>query len=147
MDKSHPPVRSAPAAATCCVVAPRASRPARYDVAHYQRRAAVLKALAHPVRLFIVDRLESRPHCVCEFTALVGLDQSTVSKHLSVLRSAGIVGDEKRGREIWYSLTIPCVAGFFSCIETALKTGGARRSDGVAARRGGAAAGARGGRR
>jgi ArsR family transcriptional regulator len=92
----------------------------RFEEAHYKLRAGVLKALAHPVRLFIVDCLERREHCVGELVDHVGLDQSTVSKHLGVLRAAGIVDDDKRGRETWYSLRIPCVAGFFGCIEEAL---------------------------
>lgn len=108
----------------CCLTGGKSRPPAQYDPGHYKVRAAVLKALAHPVRLFIVDCLEQREHCVCELTEHVGLDQSTVSKHLSVLRSARIVDDEKRGRETWYSLRIPCVAGFFSCIEQALASSG-----------------------
>ena len=115
--------------ARCCpAIVPRIGK-VEYAPGHYKVRAGVLKALAHPVRLFIVDCLEQREYCVCELTEHVGLDQSTVSRHLSVLRGAGIVDDEKRGRETWYSLRIPCVAGFFSCIEEALahSGGNARR--------------------
>ena len=60
-------------------------------------RAAVYKALGHPTRLFIVEELSHGERCVCELTAMVGADVSTVSKHLSVLRGVGLVEDEKRG--------------------------------------------------
>jgi DNA-binding transcriptional ArsR family regulator len=69
----------------------------------YERRAAVIKALSHPSRLYIVDRLAEHEHCVNELTTLIGSDMSTVSKHLSVLKNAGLVQDEKRGASIYYS--------------------------------------------
>jgi len=87
---------------------------------HYLARAAVLKALAHPTRLFIVDRLAQREHCVCELTELVGADISTVSRHLGVLREAGIVSDDKRGKEVWYRLRVPCILDFFACADSVL---------------------------
>ena len=103
----------------CCP--PMEARQVEYSVAHYKVRSDILKALAHPVRLFIVDCLEQREHCVGELVRHVGLDQSTVSKHLWVLRTARIVEDEKRGRETFYSLKLPCVANFFNCIEDVLE--------------------------
>lgn len=71
--------------------------------------SGVLKALAHPSRLLIVEALGEKSHCVCELTAMIGADTSTVSKHLSVLKSAGVVFDEKRGNQVYYSLTCECV--------------------------------------
>ena len=65
--------------------------------ARYEARARIAKALAHPTRLFLVDELARRERCVCEITEMVGSDISTVSKHLAVLKAAGIVTDEKRG--------------------------------------------------
>lgn len=89
--------------------------------ATYQRRAAVVKALAHPSRLLIVDELSRGERCVCELTDLVGSDISTVSKHLAVLRKAGIVQDEKRGLQVFYRLRCPCVLRFFDCIEAVIE--------------------------
>lgn len=83
---------------------------------NFERRAKIIKALAHPSRLYIVDELSRGERCVCELTKLVGADISTVSKHLSVLRSAGIVRDEKRANLVYYSLRVPCVLRFFDCI-------------------------------
>jgi ArsR family transcriptional regulator len=84
--------------------------------ARFEARAKVLKALAHPSRLYMVDVLSHGERCVCELTALVGADMSTVSKHLSVLKSAGIVSDEKRGMQVFYKLKMPCVLRFFECV-------------------------------
>lgn len=83
----------------------------------YQTRARVIKALAHPTRLFIVDELARGPRCVCDLTAMIGADVSTVSKHLLVLRNAGIVADERRGAQIFYHLRTPCVGAWPSCVE------------------------------
>lgn len=90
--------------------------------AHYETRARVIKALAHPTRLYIVDELSRGARCVCELREQIGSDISTVSKHLSVLKAAGIVQDEKRGLQVFYSLRVPCVLRFFDCVSAVLKT-------------------------
>ncbi len=84
-----------------------------------KKRAAIFKALGHPTRLFIVEELGKSEKCVCELTEMVGADVSTVSRHLSVLRNAGIVNDEKRGLQVFYSLKTPCILDFFSCVQVA----------------------------
>ncbi len=90
--------------------------------ARFEARAKILKALAHPTRLFIVDELaHSGPKCVCELTALIGADMSTVSKHLAILKGAGIVHDEKRGSMVYYDLRVRCVMSFFECVESVMK--------------------------
>jgi DNA-binding transcriptional ArsR family regulator len=90
--------------------------------ARYEARARIVKAMAHPTRLFIVDELAKGERCVNELTEMVGADMSTVSKHLTVLKSVGIITDEKRGLQVFYSLRTPCVMKFFGCVETVLKT-------------------------
>jgi DNA-binding transcriptional ArsR family regulator len=87
----------------------------------FEARAAVFKSLAHPTRLFIVDELSRGEHCVQELQEMIGADMSTVSKHLSVLKSAGVVGVEKRGNQVFYSLLVPCVMNFFGCVESLLQ--------------------------
>ena len=89
--------------------------------ARLQARAGVLKALAHPTRLFLVETLSDRPHCVNDLTEMVGADISTVSKHLSVLKSAGLILDEKQGKQVFYRLRIPCALDFLDCVEAVLK--------------------------
>ena len=87
----------------------------------YQARAKVIKALAHPTRLFIVDQIAQEEKCVCDLTAMIGADMSTVSKHQSVLKEAGIVSDEKRGLMVFYRLRVPCILNLFGCIEGVLQ--------------------------
>lgn len=87
----------------------------------YEERAEILKALRHPSRLMMVDELSRGERCVCELTALVGADMSTVSRHLSVLREAGLVDSEKRGLKVFYRLACPCILNFFTCVETVRK--------------------------
>ncbi len=89
--------------------------------ARYEARAQVIKALAHPSRLFIVDELSrTSQRCVCELTEMIGADMSTVSKHLSILKNAGLVEDEKRGNQVYYRLRVPCIMDFFQCVESVM---------------------------
>ncbi len=85
-------------------------------------RAGVLKAMAHPTRLFIIEELEKEERCVCDLTEQIGADVSTVSKHLSVLKQAGIVVDDKRGNQVFYKLRVPCILNFFGCVESVLES-------------------------
>jgi ArsR family transcriptional regulator len=87
----------------------------------YETRVRIIKALAHPTRLFVVDELSRGERCVSELTEMIGDDVSTISKHLALLRQAGIVQDEKRGLQVWYSLRVPCIMNFFGCVEDVLK--------------------------
>jgi ArsR family transcriptional regulator len=93
-----------------------------------EQRAKVMKALAHPSRLFMVDELSRGERCVCELTEMVGADVSTVSKHLAVLRQAGLVLDERRGVQIFYRLRVPCILNFFGCVEAVLEETARERS-------------------
>ena len=83
----------------------------------HEARASVIKALAHPSRVLIAEALEGGELCVCKLTELVGADISTVSKHLTVMKSAGLLKSEKRGLNIYYRLSCPCFAAFFRCVD------------------------------
>ncbi len=91
------------------------------NAAAYHAKAKIIKALAHPSRLMIVDFLADGPRCVCEIRDIVGSDQSTVSKHLAVLKNAGILRDEKRGLQVYYKLQCPCVLKFIGCVEEVIR--------------------------
>ena len=80
-------------------------------------KAKVFKALGHPARLFMVEELAKGECCVCNLVKLVKADFSTVSKHLAVLKEAGIVKDDKRGKMVFYRLKVPCLLRFVDCIE------------------------------
>jgi DNA-binding transcriptional ArsR family regulator len=79
--------------------------------------AGVFKALGHPARLRIVRELSGGEKCVCDLVFAAGLGWSTVSRHLSVLREAGVVTDEKRGQQVIYRMALPCVNRFLDCLE------------------------------
>ena len=87
----------------------------------FKQQARVLRALAHESRLLIVDRLNQGECSVGELTTLVGSDQSTVSKHLAVLRAHDIVEDRRDGSVVYYTLLTPCVCNFFTCATQVLK--------------------------
>jgi DNA-binding transcriptional ArsR family regulator len=90
--------------------------------ARYEARARIIKAMAHPTRLFIVDELARKgERCVCELTEMIGVDMSTVSRHLAMLRNAGIIEDRKCGSQVYYSLRVKCVLTFFDCVESVMK--------------------------
>jgi ArsR family transcriptional regulator len=88
----------------------------------HEARAKIIKAMAHPSRLFIIEELNKKERCVNELTDMIGADASTVSKHLSVLKNAGLVADEKRGNSIFYSLRVPCIMQFMGCVEDVLSS-------------------------
>lgn len=91
------------------------------DRSAFRAQTRVLKALANESRLIIVDRL-SRGECSAgELTKLIGSDQTTVSKHLAVLRAHGIVEDRREGSVVYYRLLTPCIMSFFSCAAQVLK--------------------------
>lgn len=68
----------------------------------------LMKALSDPNRVKIVTMLEVRELCVCELTALLGVAQPTVSKHLRILEDTGLVSFRKEGNWIIYRLNVEC---------------------------------------
>jgi len=105
----------------------------QFDAAHrselYKARAKIIKAIAHPARLFIVEELDKNELCVNELTTMIGSDMSTVSKHLSVLKNAGLVGDRKAGTNIYYYLKTPCILGFLGCVEEVMASNAAHHAE------------------
>lgn len=91
--------------------------------------AKIIKAMAHPTRLFIIEELNQGERCVGELTEMIGADTSTVSKHLSVLKNAGLVFDEKRSNSIYYKLRCPCIIDFMGCVEEVLSANAREHND------------------
>ncbi|MGQ9606396.1 MAG: ArsR/SmtB family transcription factor [Thermogutta sp.] len=90
--------------------------------ARCEMMAEVFRALAHPSRVFIVEQLAERgEECVCNMTALIGADMSTVSRHLTALKKAGVIEDERRGTMTFYRLRTSCVLNFLQCAEKVLR--------------------------
>jgi DNA-binding transcriptional ArsR family regulator len=97
---------------------------ARKETRSLQIRAEIFKSLGHPARLAMVVALGEGERCVRELRELVELDMSTVSKHLTVLKSVGLVEADKRGKQVFYSLSLPCALGFLECVDKAVKERG-----------------------
>jgi ArsR family transcriptional regulator len=96
-------------------------RPTDKDMALVEAKAAVLKALGHPTRLWMAEQLADGEKCVCELGEFIDADFSTISKHLAVLKQAGVVVDEKRGKQVYYRLKVPCILKYMSCVEAVIK--------------------------
>lgn len=85
------------------------------DKVSFRRQARFMKAVANEARLMLIWRLNQGECNVGELTELVGLDPSTVSKHLSILRGAGIVDDRREGSTVYYRLLTPCILTVIGC--------------------------------
>jgi ArsR family transcriptional regulator len=80
-------------------------------------RSGVVKAMAHPTRLLVMESLMHGEKCVNDLTSMAGCDVTTLSKHLSVMKRAGLLVCEKRGLNVYYRIACPCFAEFFRCID------------------------------
>ena len=87
----------------------------------FEKQAEVAKAIAHPLRIAIVDFLKDGQQCVCDIAGHIGSERSNVSRHLSVMVGAGVLECHKEGLKVIYKLKTPCILKFFSCITTVLK--------------------------
>ena len=87
----------------------------------FDRQAEIVKALAHPIRIAVVDFLRDGPQCVCDIAEHVGSERSNVSRHLSVMTSAGVLENYKDGLKVMYSLQTPCILKFLECVTEALR--------------------------
>ena len=86
-----------------------------------EKQAEIVKALAHPVRLAVVEFLLEGERCVCEIAEHVGTEQSNLSKHLAVMTGAGLLGQRKEGLKVYYSARCPCVNKFTACVTDVVK--------------------------
>lgn len=87
-----------------------------------EARAQILRAMAHPVRLIVLDALKDQDLCVGELNERVEVDQSTLSRHLATLRAAGIVTEHRDGVRAVQHLEMPCMLKTFECAETVLNS-------------------------
>lgn len=85
-------------------------------------RAAIVKAMAHPTRLLVMEHLMQGEECVNDLTFLAGCDVTTLSKHLSLMKRVGLLACEKRGLNVFYRIACPCFAEFFRCIDLIERT-------------------------
>ena len=81
------------------------------------QKVAILKGIAHPVRLAVVEALADSEMCVCDIAEMFHYDRTTISKHLALMKNLGILEDRKEGLKVYYSLRIRCLPSMLSCIE------------------------------
>ncbi|OHB73044.1 MAG: hypothetical protein A2Z25_06660 [Planctomycetes bacterium RBG_16_55_9] len=87
----------------------------------FQKQAEVAKAIAHPLRIAIIDFLKNGEQCVCDIAGYVGSERSNVSRHLSVMVNAGVLEYRKEGLKVMYKLKCVCILDFFSCVTDVLR--------------------------
>ena len=87
----------------------------------FEKQAEIVKAIAHPLRIAIVDFLKDGEQCVCDIAEYVGSERSNVSRHLSVMVNAGVLQCRKEGLKVIYKLKTPCILDFLSCVTACLK--------------------------
>jgi len=87
----------------------------------YELKAGVLAAIAHPLRLAVLDVLSDGEVCVCDIAERVGAKRSNISRHLAVMLSAGILASRKEGLQVFYSLRTPCILGSLDCVVNVLR--------------------------
>ena len=87
----------------------------------FEKQAEIAKAIAHPLRIAIVDFLKDGEQCVCDIAEFVGSERSNVSRHLSVMVKAGLLDWRKEGLKVIYKLKCACIIDFFKCVISVLK--------------------------
>ena len=87
----------------------------------YEKQADIAKAIAHPLRIAIIDFLKDGEQCVCDIAEHVGSERSNVSRHLSVMVNAGLLDYRKEGLKVIYELKCTCITDFFECVINVLK--------------------------
>jgi ArsR family transcriptional regulator len=87
----------------------------------FEKQAQITKAVAHPLRIAVLDFLKAGPQCVCDIADHLGSERSNVSRHLSVLTNVGVIESRKEGLKVIYTLKTPCILEFFSCVTGVLR--------------------------
>ncbi len=100
----------------------------------YEMQAQVITALAHPIRLAIVDLLKDGEVCVCEIADRIGIERSNTSRHLALMLKAGVLKTRKDGLQVFYSLQTPCVLNFLGCATKTLEQNLKRQSKALASK-------------
>lgn len=91
----------------------------KLDARRLEQAATVLRSVAHPVRISILELLDDRKSCnVTEIYETLGMEQAIVSNHLAVMRKKGLLATERSGKNIFYSLNYERLSDVISCMET-----------------------------
>ena len=91
------------------------------DLERLQKKAEIFQSLGQPIRLGIVELLRDGEMCVCDIAERIGAERSNISRHLSVLERASVLGSRKDGQRVLYRLRAGCVLDFLSCVTEMLR--------------------------
>lgn len=94
------------------------------EAAYLERAAEVLKAVAHPVRLHIIDVLEDGPRTVSDLCQILGTPQPYMSLQLNQMKSKGILGSRRAGNQVYYAIANPSVVKVIHCIRQGAQSEG-----------------------
>ncbi len=98
------------------------------NMARARVSAEVLKALAHPIRILLVEALKEGDKCVNDLCCLAPVDQSNISRHLARLKTVGILSDRREGARVLYHLETPCILQACGCATRVLRSDTVRRN-------------------
>ena len=87
----------------------------------FEKQADIARAIAHPLRIAVLDFLNDGEQCVCDIAEHVNSERSNVSRHLSVMANAGLLEYRKEGLKVIYSLKCKCITDFFLCVAKVVK--------------------------
>ena len=93
-----------------------------YERNKFDQLAAIIRATAHPVRLFLLETLMDNRYCVKELTDMLPYDLSTISRHLKQMKSSGLLLDEREGNCVYYRIQCDCVRRYFDAAMSILKS-------------------------
>lgn len=93
-----------------------------YAKERYEMLGDILKAAAHPVRLYILKTMFDKKRCVKEFADELGYDISTISKHLTQMKKSGLIYDYREGNCVYYQIRCNCVRRLLDAAEDILVT-------------------------
>jgi DNA-binding transcriptional ArsR family regulator len=92
------------------------------NAAQAKARAGLLKALAHPTRVLMLEALSRGDCCVNDLRSLATTSQPTISRHLDKLKKVGIVTERRAGKKVIHHLATPCMMQALSCTLEALQS-------------------------
>ena len=96
--------------------------PSRLTLNDAQARARVMKALGHSARVQILDLLDQQDLCLCDLHPLFKMRQPTLSRHLSVLKQAGLITERRAGPRLILHLATPCILRALDCAMETVQT-------------------------
>lgn len=91
------------------------------DIQLFEKQAEIAKAIAHPVRVAVLEYLKDGEQCVCDIAEAVGSERSNLSKHLSLMTTAGVLKSRKDGLKVMYAIRTKCALKFLDCLKKCLK--------------------------